>query len=183
LAEEKTAKSWLKEMQKGHIRLAVLTLLNKQSLHGYRIMKEIENKTLGFWKPTAGGVYPILRKLERKGYIRGAWIAQGKGRKRKIYHITDEGKRVLEHAVMRHSQITQSMNKLFEEFARDVLEVQSVPVPSKPDFFAILMEEVKTSEEKASLLKKRRARLEDMAKQIRRQIEAISEQLNKIGAA
>jgi len=170
-------------MQKGHIRLAVLTLLNKQSLHGYRIMKEIENKTLGFWKPTAGGVYPILRKLEGKGYIRGAWIAQAKGRKRKVYHITDEGKRALEHAITRHSQIIQSMSKLYEEFARDVLEVQTVTVPSRPDFFATLMEEGKTSEGKASLLKKRRARLKGMAKQIRRQIEAINEQLNKIEAA
>lgn len=170
-------------MQKGHIRLAVLTLLNKQSLHGYRIMKEIENKTLGFWKPTAGGVYPILKKLEGKGYIKGAWITQGKGRKRKLYHITKEGKRVLEHAITRHGQITQSMSKLYAEFARDVLEVQSVLVPSRPDFFAMLTEEGKTPEEKASLLRKGRARLEGMAEQIRRQIEVINEQLNKIEAA
>lgn len=182
MIEEKAAERWLKEMRKGYIRLAVLMLLNKQPLHGYKIMKEIGLKTLGFWKPTAGGVYPILKKLEKRGYIRGVWLSSAGGRKRKVYHVTDDGKQVLEHAILRQSEIAQSMNKLFEEFARDVLEVPYAPLPHKLGFLAMLTEEGKTLEEKLSLLRRRRARLENMMKWMQRGIEAVDEQLNKLEA-
>ena len=69
--EEKTTENWLKEAQKGYIRIGVLILLNKKPSHGYEIMKEINSRTKGFWQPTTGGVYPILRDLEESGYIQG----------------------------------------------------------------------------------------------------------------
>ena len=58
--EEKAAAHWLKETQKGYIRIAVLILLSKKPYHGYEIMREIKERTMGFWRPTAGGIYPIL---------------------------------------------------------------------------------------------------------------------------
>ncbi len=66
--EDKTTANWMKEAQKGYIRMGVLILLNKKPSHGYEIMKEINSRTKGFWQPTAGGVYPILRDLEKSGY-------------------------------------------------------------------------------------------------------------------
>lgn len=182
MVEEKTVETWLKETQKGHIRLAVLMLLNKQPLYGYKIMKEIELKTLGFWKPTAGGIYPILKRLEKRGYIRGTWLSHVGERKRKVYNITDYGKQVLEHAILKQSQIAQSMEKLFEEFARDVLGVPYTPLPRRLDFLAIFMEEGKTPEEKRSLLRKRRAKLENMMRWIQQSIEAVDKQLSKLEA-
>ena len=65
--EEKTTANWLKEAQKGYIRIGVLILLSKKASHGYEIMKEIKDRTGGFYKPTPGGVYPILRDLEKYG--------------------------------------------------------------------------------------------------------------------
>jgi DNA-binding PadR family transcriptional regulator len=69
--EEKTTANWMKEAQKGYLRIGVLILLNKKPSHGYEIMKEIDNRSKGFWTPTPGGVYPVLRDLEKSGYIRG----------------------------------------------------------------------------------------------------------------
>ena len=43
--EEKTTSSWLKEAQKGYIRMGILILLNKKPSHGYEIMKEIKSRT------------------------------------------------------------------------------------------------------------------------------------------
>ena len=63
--EDKTTANWMKEAQKGYIRMGVLILLNKKPSHGYEIMKEINSRTKGFWQPTAGGVYPILRDLRK----------------------------------------------------------------------------------------------------------------------
>ena len=109
LEEDKTATHWLKETQKGYIRIAVLILLSKKPHHGYEIMREIKERTLGFWRPTAGGVYPILRNLEDLGYIRGEWDSRKK-RKRKTYRIANTGKVVLEQALEKESQITNSMS-------------------------------------------------------------------------
>ena len=120
--EEKTATKWLKEAQKGHIRIALLILLSKKPRHGYEMMKEVEDRTEGFWRPTAGGVYPILQSLEKAGYIKGEWGVQK--RKRKIYSITEEGRRILDRALFKQGQISDAMNALFEEYSRDVLDLE-----------------------------------------------------------
>ena len=93
-SEEETTAHWMKEAQKGYIRVAVLILLSQKPHHGYEIMKEIRDKTKGFWKPTAGGVYPILRDLEESGYIEGEWSSL-KNRKIKVYKITETGRIIL----------------------------------------------------------------------------------------
>ena len=75
---EATTKNWMKEAQKGYIRLAVLSLLSNKPSHGYEIMKEIKDRSKGFYKPTPGGVYPILRDLEKTEYIKGHAHARGR---------------------------------------------------------------------------------------------------------
>ena len=97
--EDKTTANWMKEAQKGYIRMGVLILLNKKPSHGYEIMKEINSRTKGFWQPTAGGVYPILRDLEKSGYIKGHWETQ-KNRRLKVYKITQSGELILRHAIL-----------------------------------------------------------------------------------
>ena len=119
---EKLAETWGIEMRRGHTKLAVLTLLSRTAFTGYDIMKEIHERTLGFWKLTAGGVYPILRELENKGYITGVWKARG-NRKRKIYEITEEGKQLMNTALQKQKQIANTMDRLIREYALDVLEI------------------------------------------------------------
>ncbi|HYB68690.1 MAG TPA: PadR family transcriptional regulator, partial [Candidatus Acidoferrales bacterium] len=120
--EEKTAAHWLKETQKGYIRIAVLILLSKKPYHGYEIMREIKERTGGFWRPTAGGIYPILQNLEKSGYVEGEWDVQKK-RRRKTYKVTGTGELVLQRALGKESQIANSMSDLFREFMKDVLDV------------------------------------------------------------
>ena len=102
--EEITAGHWLKETQKGYIRIAVLILLSKKPYHGYEIMREIKERTMGFWRPTAGGIYPILRNLEDSKYIEGKWDLQKK-RKRKIFRITEAGKQVLKRSLAKRVKL------------------------------------------------------------------------------
>jgi len=125
---EEVAEMWGMEMRKGYTKLAVLMFLNKKALTGYKIMKEIEDETFGFWKPTSGGVYPVLKELEEKGYIKGWWKAKGERRK-KIYEITDEGKQMLETALYRQQQMEETIGKLFRQFAQEVLGTK---LPSPP---------------------------------------------------
>ena len=51
--EEKTVAKWLKESQKGYMRIVFLILLSKKPCHGYEMMKEVRDRTEGFWRPTA----------------------------------------------------------------------------------------------------------------------------------
>ena len=111
--EEKTTANWMKEAQKGYIRMGVLILLNKKPSHGYEIMKEINSRTKGFWQPTAGGVYPILRDLEKSGYIKGHWETQ-KNRRLKVYKITESGELILRRAIVKQAEISTT-SAIFSE--------------------------------------------------------------------
>ena len=122
-----------KEAQKGYIRIGVLILLNKKPSHGYEIMKEINSRTKGFWQPTAGGVYPILRDLEKSGYIEGEWQTQ-KNRKVKVYKITESGELILRRAIVKQAEISDNIGNLFREFARDVLNIETANAPMRASF-------------------------------------------------
>jgi PadR family transcriptional regulator PadR len=171
---EETAEMWHMEMRKGYTKLAVLMFLNKKALTGYDIMKEIEDETLGFWKLTSGGVYPVLKELEESGYIKGEWKAKGERRK-KIYQITDEGKQMLETALYRQQQMEETIGKLFRQFAQEVLGTKLPSLPPTP--FKLLpfgknLEE-KPSDEQIRILKSSRTHM-------RQAIKLIDKRLHKL---
>ena len=179
--EEKAA-NWLKETQKGYIRIAVLILLNKKPHHGYEIMKAVEERTSGFWKPTAGGIYPILKDLENSGYIEGEWEYQKK-RKRKIYKITETGKTVLERTLAKESQLASSMTGLFKEYMKDVLDVKlnQTQIPTLPNLFAMFIEEGKEKpEDSAKILENKRSHIEGMIKMMQKQLAQIDKRLDQL---
>jgi len=173
--EEKTAAKWLKESQKGFMRIALLILLSKKPCHGYEMMKEVEDRTEGFWKPTAGGVYPILQSLEKAGYIKGQWSPQK--RKRKIYHITESGKLILDRALLKHSQIAESMNTLFKEYARAVLDLdpKALPMPRMPNPFSVFLE--KEPKSRLESLELKSNRIQHMIKMLQSELQTVDNRL------
>ena len=74
-------------MGRGDVRQAVLALLAEQPMHGYQIIHEIEERSGGTWKPSAGSVYPTLQLLADEGLIRAE---ESNGRK--TYSLTDAGR-------------------------------------------------------------------------------------------
>lgn len=168
--EDQTTKNWMKEAQKGYIRLGVLMLLKRKPTHGYEIMKEIKDRTKGFWQPTAGGVYPILSDLERSGYIKGHWETQ-KNRRLKVYTITKSGEAILKRAIIKQSEIFKNVNSLFNEFAKEVLNMDSnIPVPPSP--FAPFLEE-KKSEPTLQQLEHQRKHITDHMKEMRERLKEL----------
>jgi DNA-binding PadR family transcriptional regulator len=161
--EDATTQSWLKEAQKGYIRMGVLILLNKKPSHGYEIMKEINSRTRGIWKPTAGGVYPILRDLEKCGYITGQWQTQ-RNRRLKVYKITKQGEDILKKAIVKQAEIFNNISSLFTEFSRDVLniEVKKVPIPPVPTPFCPFLEDKARQETFEQLQRQRKHFLENI---------------------
>ncbi len=74
-------------VSRGDVRAAVLALLAEQPMHGYQIIREIEERSGGSWKPSAGSVYPTLQLLADEGLI-SAEESNG----RKTYALTDDGR-------------------------------------------------------------------------------------------
>jgi len=73
--------------RRGDIRAAALALLAERPMHGYEMIKEIEERTDGAWTPSAGSIYPTLQMLEDEGLISGQEI-EGKRR----FTLTDSGR-------------------------------------------------------------------------------------------
>jgi len=76
----------------GDLRVVILALLEEQPRHGYELIKELEERTGGSYRPSAGVVYPTLALLEDEGLIRQAGGETG----RKLFEITETGKAELD---------------------------------------------------------------------------------------
>jgi DNA-binding PadR family transcriptional regulator len=80
-------------MSKGDVRAAVIALLAEQPMHGYQIINEIDQRSNGSWKPSAGSVYPTLQMLADEGLITAE---ESNGRK--TYSLTESGRAEAEAA-------------------------------------------------------------------------------------
>lgn len=81
---------------KGLLPIYVLYILGLGATNGNDISRKIGEKTNGLWMPSTGGIYPLLKKMEKNGYVIGAWDDQNK-KKQKIYSLTDLGAKELEN--------------------------------------------------------------------------------------
>src|SRR5882724_12743628 len=92
-----------RKLASGDLQLLILKLLDEKSRYGYEIIKELDERSKGFYVPSPGMVYPALTYLDEIGHATVA--ADGS---RKLYHITDAGKLYLdEHRATVDSLITQ----------------------------------------------------------------------------
>ncbi len=85
-------------MGRGDVRAAVLALLAEQPMHGYQIIREIEKRSGGSWKPSPGSVYPTLQLLTDEGLIGVEELATEEANGRKTYTLTETGREEAEAA-------------------------------------------------------------------------------------
>jgi DNA-binding PadR family transcriptional regulator len=93
--------------EQGDLKLVILRLLEEKPRHGYEIIKELESRSSGAYSPSPGTVYPTLTMLEDLGYARAVPEEGGK----KIYEITEEGKKHL-------AEHSSTVNDVFEKFVK-----------------------------------------------------------------
>jgi len=84
-----------RELKKGSAELLILSLVEARPRHGYDIAKRIESGSDGALTFHAASLYPLLYRLERRGWIEGRWHEQAGQRRRRMYKITREGRKVL----------------------------------------------------------------------------------------
>ncbi len=115
---------------RGSLKLMILRILSDKDFHGYELIKEIEKRTLGLWRPVPGSIYPALKALESKGFIKSYNIIE-KGKTKKYYKITNKGMILLKmlddklHAI--RSYIISSLPRSKEILRRyDINELQEL---------------------------------------------------------
>src|SRR6187549_3019552 len=83
------------EAKKGSTELLILALVERRSLHGYEIARQIEERSGGTLRFTLASLYATLYRLEERGWLRSRWVEKPGQRRRCHYRITDRGRKVL----------------------------------------------------------------------------------------
>lgn len=134
-------------MGRGDVRAAVLALLREQPMHGYQIMQEIDQRSGGSWKPSAGSVYPTLQLLADEGLI-DATESNG----RKTYALTEAGRAEAdasdgalpwENAPKREGARAGALPKAGADLAQAVAQVMHTGTPEQTAAAVELLEETR----------------------------------------
>ena len=79
----------------GHLKFVILRLLDEKPRHGYEIGQLIELRSRGVLHFNVGSLYPLLYRLEHRGWIEAEWKVSELGRRAKYYRLTASGRKQL----------------------------------------------------------------------------------------
>jgi transcriptional regulator len=103
-----------RELKKGSTELLVLSLLDARSRHGYEIGRLLEDRTGGVVRLHVASLYPLLFRLERRGWIQGRWIERAGERRRRYYRLTAAGRQVLTAQRATWRRFVAAVNRVVE---------------------------------------------------------------------
>jgi PadR family transcriptional regulator, regulatory protein PadR len=83
------------ELKRGTAELTILSVLEQGPLHGYEIGRRIEEQSHGALRFTLAALYPLLYRMEHRGWLKAEWETGGNGKKRRCYSLTSKGKKML----------------------------------------------------------------------------------------
>ena len=100
-----------KELLKGSTKLVVLSLLEKENMYGYEMIRKLSEKSENVFELQEGTLYPILHSLEADNFITSYWDNTG-SKKRKYYSITNEGKKQLKEKKEEWKTFSSGVNQV-----------------------------------------------------------------------
>jgi len=101
-----------RELKKGSAELLILSLVEIQPRHGYDIGNLIEQRSRGALRFKVASLYPLLYRLEKRGWIQGRWVEKPGQRRRRYYRLTAEGKKVLAAQRSSWQQFVEAINRI-----------------------------------------------------------------------
>ena len=100
------------DLLKGTLDVLILKTLSWGSLHGYAISRAIARTSDDELRVEEGALYPALRRLERRGLLRGRWGTTENGREARFYELTAEGRRCLAAEVSHWERYADAMGRV-----------------------------------------------------------------------
>lgn len=104
----------LDQIRKGTTTVTILKLLADEAepLHGYEIIRRLEKRSQGYFSFKEGLIYPTLHRLEQEGLLESRWVGESGTRRRKVYAVTEQGRRRLEAELRQWETFSQQINQL-----------------------------------------------------------------------
>src|SRR5881394_1029842 len=101
-----------RELKKGSAELLIMSLIEQRARHGYEISKLIEARSGGVLRFNVASFYPLLYRLERRGFIEGRWVEKSGQRRRRYYKLTTHGRKVLKQQRSTWLAFVRAMNQI-----------------------------------------------------------------------
>jgi PadR family transcriptional regulator PadR len=103
-----------RELKKGSAELLILSLVETRPRHGYEISKLIQTRSKGALRFNVASLYPLLYRLEKRGWIQGRWVEKAGQRRRRYYRLTSQGKKVLASQRSTWESFVQAIRRITE---------------------------------------------------------------------
>ncbi|PCJ61204.1 MAG: PadR family transcriptional regulator [Candidatus Hydrogenedentota bacterium] len=107
-----------KDMLRGHLDGLVLSILEKDSGHGYDILKRLREESQDTLQLKEGSLYPALYRLEEAALVKARWdesnAAKSKGPRRRVYSITPKGEKMLGRQREKWTHFSQIIGRIME---------------------------------------------------------------------
>jgi PadR family transcriptional regulator PadR len=100
------------ELKKGSAELLILSLIEHRPRHGYEISKLIEQRSEGALKFNVASFYPLLYRLEKRGFITGRWVEKAGQRRRRYYELKAQGKTVLKEQCSARAEFVTPIDRI-----------------------------------------------------------------------
>jgi PadR family transcriptional regulator PadR len=98
------------ELLKGNTESLLLALLELEPMYGYQIVKEMKQRSRGYFDFKEGTLYPALHRLERDHLVDGKWQDTPSGMSRRYYYITEKGRQALTDRLSEWQRFSHAMN-------------------------------------------------------------------------
>ena len=99
-----------RDLLKGNTNSLLLCLLSKQPMYGYQIVKELEERSQGYFRFKEGTLYPALHRLEKAGLLEGRQEQLPNGHERRYYYITAKGREDMVRKVNEWQDFSRAVN-------------------------------------------------------------------------
>jgi len=106
------SQSHLEQLLRGVIEPLMLFIIGELPIHGYRLAKELEKRSSGYFKLTESTVYSALRRLEREGLVLSSWQLVAKKQKRRCYELTEKGRQILPKKLAEWQRFSNATSKV-----------------------------------------------------------------------
>src|SRR6187401_113566 len=101
-----------RELKKGSAELLILSLLEDRPRHGYEIGQLIQLRSRGSLRFNVASLYPLLYRLEKRGWIRGRWVEKAGQRRRRYYRLTSSGEKILKAQREGWREFVEAINRI-----------------------------------------------------------------------
>ena len=84
-----------RDLKRGSTEMLIMAIVEERPRHGYEIGKLIEKRSDGVLQFHIASLYPLLYRLEKRGFIKGRWVEKSGERRRRFYTLTATGRKLL----------------------------------------------------------------------------------------